>query len=202
MATIMAIDPGNRDSGWVEFFTDPDAIGGLRIVAFGKEANAVLRARLDVPRENGDCLIIEVPKARGMPTANEEFETCVSAGRFIECWDGEWTMVCRVDVKLHLCRHSRAKDKNVRAALIDRFGGEAHAIGAKQCPRCKGKGWSGRGRPTCPECGGSRWAIPPGPLHGVSGDVWAALAVACYWVDGDRATVQAWTVDPKVNSPA
>jgi len=53
-------------------------------------------------------------------------------------------------VKLHLCGSARAKDTNIRQALIDRYGGSA-AIGKKAAP---------------------------GPLYGVSKDVWSALAVA------------------------
>jgi hypothetical protein len=53
-------------------------------------------------------------------------------------------------VKLALCGDSRAKDANIRQALIDHFGGSA-AIGRKAAP---------------------------GPLSGISRDVWSALAIA------------------------
>jgi hypothetical protein len=53
-------------------------------------------------------------------------------------------------VKLALCGDSRAKDANIRQALIDRFGGSA-AVGRKAAP---------------------------GPLYGIHRDVWSALAIA------------------------
>jgi len=59
-------------------------------------------------------------------------------------------MLPRRAVKLALCGDSRAKDANIRQALIDRFGGSA-AIGRKTAP---------------------------GPLYGISRDVWSALAIA------------------------
>ena len=62
-------------------------------------------------------------------------------------------------VKLHLCGSARAKDTNIRAALIDRFGGT----------------------------GGRRAAVglkaSPGPLYGIRSHEWAALAVAVTWHD-------------------
>jgi hypothetical protein len=57
-------------------------------------------------------------------------------------------------VKLHLCHYSRAKEGNIRQALIDRFGGQAVLKSAA-----------------------------PGPPYGISGDVWAALALGMTWVD-------------------
>jgi hypothetical protein len=58
-------------------------------------------------------------------------------------------------VKLHLCGSSRAKDPNVRTALLDRFGG-AGAKGTKAAP---------------------------GPLYGIAADLWSALAIAVTWTD-------------------
>jgi uncharacterized OB-fold protein len=81
-------------------------------------------------------------------------------------------------VTMHLCKSTRAKDTNVRQAIIDLYGGEEKAIGGKKCPECKGKGWFGPGRPVCPKCDGKKWKTPPGPLNGIATDVWAALAVA------------------------
>ena len=55
-------------------------------------------------------------------------------------------------MKLTLCGDARAKDPNIRAALIDRWGGsKAAAVGTKKSP---------------------------GPLYGFKSDMWAALAVA------------------------
>ena len=57
---------------------------------------------------------------------------------------------------MHLCGNMRARDGNIRQALLDRFGGKDRAIGRK----------------------GSY-----GPLHGISGDCWSALAVGVTWLE-------------------
>ena len=61
------------------------------------------------------------------------------------------SLVYREDVKLHLCGSPRAKDANIRQALIDRWGGKAEAVGTVK---------------------------KPGPLYGVKSHAWSALAVA------------------------
>jgi hypothetical protein len=67
--------------------------------------------------------------------------------------------VFRRDVKLSLCGSARAKDGNIRTALIDLHGGKEAAIGRKKTP---------------------------GPLWGVHADVWAALALAITCERADR----------------
>jgi hypothetical protein len=100
-----------------------------------------------------------------MAVGAEVFETCVWAGRFIERWYRNprrptHLRVYRRDVKLHLCGSMRAKDANVRQALIDRYGpGKEKAIGRKAAP---------------------------GPLYGISGDCWAALGVAVTAAEATR----------------
>lgn len=96
-------------------------------------------------------LACEMIASYGMPVGREVFETCVIIGRIIEAWGGPSRLIYRKDVKLHLCGVTAAKDANIRQALIDIYGpGKDRAIGRK----------------------GS-----PGPLYGVHGDEWAALAV-------------------------
>jgi hypothetical protein len=58
----------------------------------------------------------------GMAVGREVFETCVWIGRFAEIARQPVQLVYRRDVKLHLCHSPRAKDANVRQALIDRLG--------------------------------------------------------------------------------
>jgi hypothetical protein len=58
----------------------------------------------------------------GMAVGKEVFETCVWIGRFVEVARVEPRLVYRRDAKLHLCHSPRAKDANVRQALIDRLG--------------------------------------------------------------------------------
>lgn len=106
-----------------------------------------------------DRVVIEMIASYGMAVGFEVFRTCVWIGRFAEAATRDFAEVHlleRMDVKVHLCRSVRATDANIRRALIDRFGGDA-AIKRK---------------PT------------PGPLVGVSKDMWAALAVLVCAEDG------------------
>lgn len=178
--SVMAIDPGNVKSAWCRF-------DGARVQEFGKCFNEELLARLTQLERTGCHIAIEYMSPRGMPTSQEEMDTQFWAGRFVQAACGlPWTLVKRREVKLHLCGSMRAKDSNIRQALIDKFGGEAVAIGAKKCPKCKGKGWFGRDRAKCPECRGDGWRSRPGPLHGIAADVWSALAIAVTWWETKR----------------
>ena len=148
---ILAIDPGNSESAWC-------VLEGGKPVAFGKEANSevLIRARRGwSPLDSGDLLAVEMIASYGMAVGREVFETCLWIGRYIEAWErrqGKFRLVYRKDVKLFHCETVRATDANIRASLLDRFGpGREKAIGTKRAP---------------------------GPLYGVKGDEWAALAVA------------------------
>jgi hypothetical protein len=150
---LLAIDPGNTESAYV-------ILDGSRLIEFAKVENDVLLARLPFFRDAADELAIEMIASYGMAVGREVFDTCVWIGRFIQAWDRPFTRVYRKDVKLHLCGQPRAKDGNIRQALIDKYGGKDAAIGKK---------------------------ATPGPLYGVSADVWAALAVAVTHSEGNRA---------------
>lgn len=150
---ILAIDPGPSESAYVLW-------DGSRIADFGKVPNAEMLSliRSEPYRANHGHLVIEMIACYGMAVGAEVFETCVWIGRFIERADRRAATfrLTRNQVKNHLCHSSKANDSNIRQAIIDRFGGKAAAIGKK---------------------------ATPGPLYGVSGDVWAALAVALTWSD-------------------
>lgn len=83
-------------------------------------------------------MTIEMIASYGMPVGKEVFETCVWIGRFVE------DMICipqdritvteyvyRKDEKMNICHTMKAKDSNIRQALIDRFG----PVGTKKNPR-------------------------------------------------------------------
>jgi hypothetical protein len=63
-----------------------------------------------------------------MAVGREVFETVFSIGRMAMLTDVR--LVPRRDVKLHICGSPRAKDGNIRQALIDRFG----PVGTKKAP--------------------------------------------------------------------
>ena len=152
----MAIDPGPTTSGWVLY-------DGAKIVQGAPDtSNAAL---LTYFADTQPYLVaIEWVESYGMAVGKSVFETCWQAGVLAHAAGlSRVTRVTRREVKLHLCGHSRAKDANVRQALIDRFGGT----------------------------GGKRAAVglkkSPGPLYGCRQHMWSALAVAVTFADAQAA---------------
>ncbi len=111
---ILAIDPGPVESAFVEW-------DGREILLHRKAENSTLLCE-ELPISNADIMIIEQIKSYGMAVSDSIFDTVFWTGRFCEGWKGIWTRVPRRDVKMHLCGTMRAKDSNIRMALIDRFG--------------------------------------------------------------------------------
>ena len=178
MTKIIAIDPGPVESAWIEYDTEHGP------KAFGFEDNAAIRLQLYLWAVVCEDLVIEqVPHdGSGMAVGASVFDTCIQIGRFWEAWGRDPVLITRPAIKAQLCGTTRAKDSNVHQALVDRFGGKDKAVGGVKCRKCKGKGWYGGGRSVCPQCNGSKWhRYPPGPLHGITGHVWSALAVAVCW---------------------
>lgn len=115
---FFAIDPGTLESGVVLFNADD-----RRIVAAGVEPNKdVIELVRCLPREV--VVVSEMIASYGMPVGREVFETCVWIGRFMQAAPNpdDFRLIYRQDVKLHLCGSPRAKDPNVRQALIDLLG--------------------------------------------------------------------------------
>lgn len=108
---ILAIDPGTTESG---FYAGPGHHGTV--------SNEHMRLLLQRNDLKVDMVAIEMIASYGMPVGKEVFETCLWIGRFIEAWNGQFTLVYRKDVKLALCGTPRAKDSNVWQALVDIYG--------------------------------------------------------------------------------
>lgn len=117
--TVLAVDPGPEESAWVLW-------DGARIIASGKNANFDIVIVLHEGRHDLSHVAIEMISSYGMPVGREVFTTCVWIGRLVEAVCREYGidpfLIPRGDVKLHLCHSMRAKDSNIRQALIDRFG--------------------------------------------------------------------------------
>lgn len=112
---ILAIDPGTTQSGWC-------VLDGAKVVASGVADNHELLGRL---HKYHDCtLAIEWIESQGMAVGKETFITVRWIGRFMQAWrDPEAVkMITRRSVKLHLCGSMKAKDKNIRQALLDLIG--------------------------------------------------------------------------------
>ena len=154
---ILAIDPGNIQSAYV--LMDED----LKPVEFAKTENENMLAVIEGAGFYGKVktLAVEMVASYGMPVGAEVFETCVWIGRFIEAAERigmTVTKIYRKDEKINLCGSMKAKDSNIRQALIDRFA---------QHDLKNGKGTKGN----------------PDWFYGVSKDVWSAIAVSVTYYD-------------------
>ncbi len=121
--TIVAVDPGTTMSALVVWDIKKQAIVEMRL-----ETNYNIRAHLHSLRpktkikSKGQLLLIEEIQSYGQPVGKTVFDTCIWCGRFIEAYGLEYRLVTRTKVKSILCHSVRAKDTNVRGALIEAFG--------------------------------------------------------------------------------
>ena len=155
---ILAIDPGNIESGYA-VIEMPD----FRLLIFGKVKNEILLEMLTNHEVEGwdeiekhfkfDKVAIEMVASYGMAVGKSVFDTCVWIGRFVQALANDGVdYVYRKDEKMCLCGSMKAKDSNIRQALIDRY--------AKHDFK-NGKGVKKN----------------PDTFYGVSKDVWQAIAV-------------------------
>lgn len=158
---ILAIDPGNTQSGFVQ-------IDGTRIVTHGvipnEEMIGCISSFLGAIDISYPRVAIEEIRNMGMIVGQEVFDTVFWTGRFYEVIHGYYDhrrsptepicaeLIPRNAIKMHLCGSPRAKDANIRQSLINRWG----APGTKKAP---------------------------GGTYGVKSHAWAALAVATYALD-------------------
>jgi len=116
MIKVLGIDPGLSQSAVVGW-------DGLSIERIGIIENNLLLSRLKTFSKFH--VAIETMQCFGMAVGQSVLDTAIWVGRFIqECerWKILWSTVFRKDIKLHLCHTTRAKDSNVRQALVNRFG--------------------------------------------------------------------------------
>ena len=147
---VLAVDPGTTESAWVLYDPEAHAVTHMDI-----QPNDRVLEFVQGYGGPSSTLAVEMVQSFGMPVGAEVFETVLWTGRFVEAWGGPWRKIYRKDVKLHLCQSLRAKDPNIRQALLDRFprtgGGKTPQVGTK---------------------------AEPGPLYGFKSHLWSALAVA------------------------
>ena len=124
--TILAIDPGTTQSGWVLF-------GPQGVIDSGVHDNHDVLTWVKAG-QGADMLAIEMIAGMGMTVGQTTFETVRWIGRFQQAWkDPEAVrLVYRREVKQHLCGSQQAKDKNIRQALLDLVGPQG--VKAKQGP--------------------------------------------------------------------
>ena len=157
---ILAIDPGDQLSAFVVY-------DGRRPVDHGKLGNEELLALLCGglhyrPLTYASHLAIEMAESFGAKVWNQVFLATLWAGRFVEAFGGPYTLMSRQKTKLYVTGNPRARDSQVRACLIDRYGGKDVALGTK---------------------------AEPGVLRGLTADRWAALALAVAYSEGQGMSV-------------
>jgi len=151
---LFSIDPGNEYSAYC-IMNDSYAL-----IEFAKlpnrEAMDVMLQKLD----KVDLVVIERVASYGLAVGREVFETCEWIGRFAQEAEKKvkTEYLYRKDEKIWICGSMKAKDANIRQALIDRF--------------AKFDLKNGKGTKKNPDV-----------FYGVSKDVWAAIAIAVTKLD-------------------
>lgn len=160
---ILAIDPGNVMSGYVIVEHDGKEI--RKVIERGKIPNHEVLSVMDgfFSSDSSKALAIEMIQSYGMPVGQTVFDTCVWIGRFLEragslADDLEYRYIYRKDEKTNLCGTMKAKDANIRQALVDRYA----------------EGATNSGKGTKKE---------PGFFYGFKADIWQAMAVAVTYFD-------------------
>jgi hypothetical protein len=123
---VIGIDPGPEQSARVLF-------DGLRVTVAEILPNDELLQSLSRGLHVRVPIYCEHIASYGMAVGASVFETCVWIGRFMQVSQqagSDFSRVFRRDIKLHLCNSPRAKDGNVRQALMDRLGPQ----GTKKAP--------------------------------------------------------------------
>ena len=111
----IGIDPGPRSHGVVVVKPDYSTIEGMDLST--DELYATLQRLSVFSKVEVSCEWIQ---SYGMKVGKEVFETVFQIGRIYQSCP--MRLIPRLDVKLHICGQARAKDANIRQALIDRFG--------------------------------------------------------------------------------
>ncbi len=165
MSRILAIDPGNVNSGYCIIDSETK-----KAKVFGKTPNRSVMKDIIKGLEYDEA-VIEMVASYGMPVGATVFETCVWIGRFTQAIEDYHlgavpvAFLRRQQVKLNICKSARATDATIRQALVDRFDPNAsnYGKGTKDAP-----GW----------------------FYGFKSDIWQAYALGVTYIDKDM--VENW----------
>jgi len=152
---VLAIDPGTKQSG-VAIVTD----NTMEVECFLVCNENLVNCMLDRYFDDIDLVVIEEVRSYMQRIGQETLDTVFWSGRIAQVcrsWVGVG-LITRKDVKKTVCGNGAAKDADVRAAMIDLYGGtKKAAIGSKH---------------------------DRGPLYGVKKDMWQALGLAWAYFEG------------------
>lgn len=130
---ILAIDPGNIESAYCVIDKNT-----YKPIEFDKiENEKLLEYIYDYLPNEVNTLVIEKIASYGMAVGASVFDTCIWIGRFVQeyldftsPYYQKVEYIYRKEEKINLCNSMKAKDSNIRQALIDRFG----IVGTKKEP--------------------------------------------------------------------
>lgn len=154
---LIALDVGTTQSGYC--IVDVDTYKPLE---FGKVDNNILLEK--VKNSEYDMLVYEEFQSYGMPVGKSTIESITWNGRYIQsALDREKKVyaIYRKDEKINLCGTMKAKDSNIRQALVDRF--------------AKFDFKSGKGTKNNKDF-----------FYGFSKDSWSAFAISTTWIDKQK----------------
>lgn len=162
----MSIDPGTTHSSYVTL------LDGVIMCQEDVENHEMLVRIMDLQFSGEEEIACEMVAhyGQGMAVGKEVFETCVWIGRFLQEAEHNnipFHLVYRSQVKQHLCGNAKAKDGNVRQALIDLLGPQTIKEPVEKINRKGVKKIV--------------YKTTPGPTYGVSEHRWQALAVGITW---------------------
>ena len=123
---ILSIDVGTSETGYC--IVDKETYKPLQI---GKISNEELLKI--VKKEEYDILVYEEFQSYGMPIGVSTITSITWNGRYIQsALDRNIPIfpIYRKEEKINICNSMKAKDSNIRQALIDRFG----IVGVKKSP--------------------------------------------------------------------
>ena len=124
---VLGIDPGPKESAFVHW-------NGEMIIGANVVSNEDLRSHLSKNLKGEIIVAVEHLQCMGMAVGASVFETAYWIGEFRGLVAFElglrFVRVFRGEVKMYFCQSMRAKDANIRQALIDRFGSK----GTKRAP--------------------------------------------------------------------
>ena len=161
---VIAIDPGTTKSAIC--IIDSETLRPLDSQIID---NAGMQKYIRRIRSRDDLVgAVEMLQSYGNLIGKDVLETAVWIGRFYETLKAvtrrEPELVYRMEEKMHICHDSRAKDSNIRRALIDRFADHDFR--------------SGRGTIKKPD-----W------FYGFKKDIWSAYAVGLTLIETRPAVV-------------
>lgn len=151
---IFAIDPGNVYSAYCVMDSE------YHFYEFAKEENQTVMKRMLELLPEVDGVVIEKISNMGMPAGETLFVTAEWIGRYSQEAEKKVPVsyIYRRDEKLYICGSPRAKDANIRAALIERFAVKDKA--------------NGRGTKKDPDV-----------FYGVKADMWSAICIGTTFFD-------------------